>query len=199
MYFAEKNIKFVALDSSLDNTGMAVGSYTSGIISIEKLYLFENGETINKKYKNTKKRVRRKTKECIEKCTLTFHNIRETLKDIGINTIDVIFIEEPTGSQNSSGMKSYGVTCQLIGVLEDYFKVVSVSAEGAKVASVGNKSASKEDIINWAYDLYPNLEWDIHKVGKYKGQLKDKNEHMADAIAIAYEGIQRYKRQSEML
>ena len=49
MYFAEKNIKFVALDSSLDNTGMAVGSYTSGIISIEKLYLFENGETINKK------------------------------------------------------------------------------------------------------------------------------------------------------
>ena len=187
-------MRFVAIDSSLNNTGLAVGSYIDGIISVEKLYLFENGEAVDKKYKNTKKQLRRKTKECIEKCTLTFHNIRETLKKIGLNTIDIVFIEEPTGSQNSSGMKSYGVTCQLIGVLTDFFNVTSVSVEGVKVSSVGNKNASKEDIINWAYNLYPNLEWDIHKVGKYKGKLKDKNEHKADAIAIAYEGIQQYKR-----
>lgn len=192
-------MKFVSIDSSLNHTGIAVGTYVGGEISIQKLYLFENGEEIEKKHKKVSKYKRRKTEECIEVCTISYHNIKKTLIEVGINTIDIIFIEVPTGSQSSSGMKSYGVTCQLIGVLEDYFKVIPVSAEGAKVASVGNKSASKGDIINWAYNLYPNLDWEIHKVGKYKGQLKDKNEHMADAIAIAYEGIQRYTRQSNLL
>ena len=184
-------MKFVSIDSSLNNTGIAVGSYTNDIISIEKILLFENGSAIEKKYKNTKKRLRRKTKECIEVCALTFCNIRNAINNIGVNTIDMIFIEEPTGSQNSSGMKSYGVTCQLIGVLKDYFKVTSVSADSAKIASVGNKNASKQEIIDWAYNLYPNLEWEVHGPGKYEGQLKDKNEHMADAIAIGYAGIKK--------
>lgn len=187
-------MKFVSIDSSLNHTGIAVGTYVGGEISIQKLYLFENEEEIEKKYKKVSKYKRRKTEECIEVCTISYHNIREVLKEVGVNTIDIIFIEAPTGSQSSSGMKSYGVTCQLIAVLKEYFKVVSVSAEDAKKASVGYKTASKEQIIDWAYKLYPNLEWHINNTGKYKGQLKNKNEHIADAIAIGHAGIKNTTR-----
>lgn len=187
-------MKFVSIDSSLNNTGIAVGTLLNEDISIEKIFLFENGEDIEKKHKDEKKRNRKKTKECIEKCELTYSNIRNTLQQIGPSSIDIIFIEEPTGSQNSSGMKSYGATCNLIGVLKGYFKVETVNADEAKIASVGNKKATKREIIDWSHKLHPNLEWETHRTGKSKGQLKDKNEHMADAIAIGYAGIKNITR-----
>ena len=93
-------------------------------------------------------------------------------------------METPSGSQSSAGMKSYGATCQLIASLDP--KPIEVTPNEVKMSSVGKKTASKKDMIDWAYEKYPDVEWFINKS---TGALQNKNEHMADAVAIVYAGI----------
>lgn len=81
-------------------------------------------------------------------------------------------------------MKSYGATCQLIATFS--VPPIEINPKDVKLFSVGNDKATKKEMIEWANKLYPNLEWDKNK----DGSLKNKNEHMADAIAIATSGIQ---------
>jgi len=80
-------------------------------------------------------------------------------------------------------MKSYGATCQLIASLSP--APIQVTPNEVKIASVGKKTASKADMIKWASTKHPDVEWAKHKDGTFK----NKNEHMADAIAIAYAGV----------
>ena len=62
---------------------------------------------------------------------------------------------------------------------------IQVTPHEVKMASVGKKTASKREMIDWAYEKFPDAGWLFHS-----GKLQNKNEHMADAIAIVYAGIQ---------
>ncbi len=165
-------MKFIAIDSSLANTGVAMGTIDSnGNIIMTSINLIQTEKTKNKQV--------RASSDTINRCRKTY---TELVSMIEIFKPGVIFIETPSGSQNASGMKSYGATCQLIGTLKPI--PIEVTPHEVKMASVGKKTASKKDMIEWAYNLYPNLEWDKNK----DGTLKNKNEHMADAIAVVYAG-----------
>lgn len=163
---------FLAVDSSLRNTGVAFGEITDGKVSVYKIMLHTTE-------KDSTKQVRASS-DTIDACRSNFEFLEGVIKAY---MPDVIFAETPSGSQSSSGMKSYGATCQLIASLKPV--AIEVTPHEVKMASVGKKTASKKEMMDWASNLFPELEWDRNK----NGTLKNKNEHTADAIGIVYAGI----------
>lgn len=170
----KNSISFVSIDSSLRNTGLVAGE-TDGIN-----ILITSSKLIRTKKDNSKKI--RASSDTISRCKKTFEELDKFIK---YNNPMVIFAETPSGSQNSSAMKSYGATCQLLATL--YPSPIQITPIEAKIACLNNKKASKIEIIKWAYNLNPHLDWLKDK----KGKLMLHNEHIADAIAIAYAGINR--------
>ena len=58
-----------------------------------------------------------------------------------------------------------------------------------KLAGAGKKTATKEEMINWAASQYPKANWLYQKRNGVKC-LVNKNEHLADAVAAIHAGIQ---------
>jgi Holliday junction resolvasome RuvABC endonuclease subunit len=167
-------MKFISIDSSLANTGVAIGIIDSSKkITAVAVMLIETEKTKNKQV--------RASSDTIQRCRATYRFLRDLIDDY---KPDFIFAETPSGSQSASGMKSYGATCQLIGTLSP--SPIEVTPDEVKVASVNDKKASKEKIIEWAHSNYPNAGWIVNKS---TGKLQNKNEHMADAVAVVYAGI----------
>jgi Holliday junction resolvasome RuvABC endonuclease subunit len=102
----------------------------------------------------------------------------------------IAFAEIPTGAQSARAMYAFGAA---VGILASCpVPLIQVQPFETKLATVGTKTASKEEMIEWAYGLYPHLPW-LHyeKATKNhaKGDLHDDNEHVADAIAVAHAGV----------
>ena len=177
-------MRFIAIDSSLCNTGVVYGTIDeNNNIHVTGMHLCETLKTKNKQI--------RASSDTIVRCRETYrfvHNIINAIKP------DVVFVETPSGSQQASGMKSYGVTCALIASINP--DPIEVTPIEVKVAFMGNKTASKESIIEKASKLYPSLPWQYHA-----GKLQAKNEHCADAIAIVHAGIKTsdFKRLQNIL
>ena len=171
-------MKYLAIDSSLAHTGIAIGEINlDGTFTVEVIDLQETEKTKQKKQV-------RASSDTIRRCRETFEFVQGYIRNI---KPAIIFVETPSGSQSASGMKSYGVTCQLIASL--YPEPIQVTPDEVKMASVGSKTASKRAMINWAHDKYPTLTW-IWRTIKGQRNLQDNNEHMADAIGIVHAGVQ---------
>jgi Holliday junction resolvasome RuvABC endonuclease subunit len=167
-------LKFVAIDSSLANTGVAIGSIDPlGKPTVHRIALVETEKSKNKQV--------RASTDTIDRCRQTFKFVDQILKE---EKPHVIFVETPQGSQSSAAMKSYGATCQLIASLIP--APIEVTPNEVKMGSVNLATANKTTMINWAHKLYPNLEWFINRS---TGELQNKNEHLADAIAIVHAGV----------
>jgi Holliday junction resolvasome RuvABC endonuclease subunit len=162
-------MRFVSIDSSLANTGVAVGNIgPTGLITMKNIMLISTTKTTSKQV--------RASSDTIARCRQTYLFLEQILKE---EKPSLVFMETPSGSQSASGMKSYGATCMLIAVLSP--PPIEVTPTEVKLAAIGNKTASKREMIDWAYNKHMNLDWFWHG-----GKLQNKNEHMADAIAIAY-------------
>jgi Holliday junction resolvasome RuvABC endonuclease subunit len=165
-------MRFLAIDSSLANTGVAWGEYSEGVFF--NLFL---GMTSTEKTKNKSVRA---SSDTIERCAKTCGFIDGILN---VAKPDVIFVETPSGSQNSSAAKSYGIVCMLIATLSP--SPIQVTPIEVKQATVGKKTASKQEMIDWAYAMHPEaIGWELRN-----GSPLKKMEHVSDAIAIAYAGI----------
>lgn len=164
-------MRYISIDSSLSNTGVCCGTIENGIPVPHSISLIQ---TVPTKVKTV-----RKSSDTITRCRKTYNHI---VTEVNRWEPQVIFVETPSGSQSASGMKSYGVVCQLIACLQPL--PIEVTPDEVKRASVGKKTASKKEMIEWAYGLYPTLDWFWHG-----GKLQGKNEHVADAIAVAYAGV----------
>lgn len=166
-------MRFIAIDSSLANTGVATGEINDeGVPKVTRIELHETKKSKNKQI--------RASSDAIERCRTTFKFIQDLIESF---KPQVIFVETPSGSQSSNAMKSYGATCMLIGAINP--PPIEITPIEVKVSTVGKKTASKDEMIAWAIAKYPNLEWHRNP----DGSLKNKNEHLADAIAIAYAGV----------
>jgi Holliday junction resolvasome RuvABC endonuclease subunit len=164
-------MKFISIDSSLANTGVAIGVIENNYVNILSIELHST--------EKAKAKTIRASSDTITRCKSNYLFLKTI---IAHEKPDVIFVETPSGSQNASGMKSYGATCQLLATLTP--APIEVTPIEVKVRSIGKKTASKKEMIDWAYNLYPSLNWSYHA-----GKLQQANEHMADAIATAYAGI----------
>lgn len=67
--------------------------------------------------------------------------------------------------------------------------VIQVNPSEVKMAAVGHRQAGKEEMLEWALGKHPNAPWLMRK---YKGTMRPiaDNEHLADALATIYAGLQ---------
>jgi len=97
----------------------------------------------------------------------------------------VIFVEVPVGSQSARAMASYGICVGVLGAVRALgIPLIEVTALETKLALTGNKHATKREMINKAFETYPDANFPQHR-----GNIPDKAEHMADAIATIHSGV----------
>ena len=91
---------------------------------------------------------------------------------------DLVCVEVPVGSQSARAMASYGMC--IMGIATVRQPLIQVTPQEVKLAGPGNKTASKEAMIDWAMDAYPYLQWPA---------AKSHREHLADAIGAVHAGM----------
>jgi Holliday junction resolvasome RuvABC endonuclease subunit len=172
-------IKVAGLDPSLTNFGMCIAyvdPQTYEVASVEKIGMV--------KTEPGKHKQQRKNSDDIVRADKIIKNVMKFLE--GVN---MVFAEVPVGSQNARAMCSYGICVAALAAIKQKYPLIQVMPVDLKVAVMGSKTASKDDIIDWATGLYPHLDW---KTKNRKGELsrtKD-NEHMADAIGSVHTGVE---------
>ena len=175
MFKTELNI--IGIDPSLRNFGLAIGKYNfeTQEFSVHDLRLITS-ETEHLK------RVR-KNSEDLERARLLVTGTETIIKK---EEISYAFVEVPHGSQSARAMASYGICIGILASLS--VPIIQVTATENKVKATGHKTASKEEMINWAMKKFPNAPWLTRKV---HGQLMpvEKNEHLADACGAINAGV----------
>lgn len=168
-------IKIAGLDGSLRNFGMAtlMLDVVSLDITVESLDLFTTAKT-------TAKTVRASSDNLLRAQSIV-QGLHPKL--IGVSSA---FLEVPSGGQSYSAVLGFGIVIGIYASLS--LPVIEVSPAETKLATVGTRTASKEEMIEWAYEKYPTAPW---LTRKSKGEVVPTlaNEHLADAVAIAHAGI----------
>ncbi len=173
-------LRVVGFDPSLRNWGIASGMYypnEDGRLSIE---LLEVTQPVLPKGKQ----VRQNSLDLLAAAALA-----KAAFD-SIITAAAVFVEVPVGSQSSRAMASYGICVGILGALRSggtpFFEL---SPEEVKKASVGIKTATKAQMIEWAVAKHPEANWPTYKQHGEDVISEAKAEHMADAVATIYAGL----------
>lgn len=172
-------IPLVGMDPSLTNWGLASGEFDliTGILTTPFIQLINPLELQGKQIRVNSKDLHR-SEQLAKGVWETVQNAR------------AIFVEVPVGSQSARSMASYGVCVGILGFIRALGKpIIEVTATESKIALTGNKNATKRDMIEAAYQYYPEANWLIGTKGKEKGKLINSNEHMADAIGSIHSGV----------
>ena len=168
-------MKILCIDPSMSHTGIVVFHVSPENLKATALF----STTLNTE-KTSSKQVRASS-DTIQRCRELYYPVQEIVKT---HKPDLIFAETPIGSQNASGMKSYGISCFLLATLTP--APIEVMPMEVKKATVGTKTASKAEMIAWAFQHHPEVQWKLDKTGKPQVSTE---EHKADAVAILYAGM----------
>lgn len=172
-------LRVAGIDPALRNFGMVKGYIDLSKPDFE--FVIEDLLLVSTEVDNENKKTVRKNSQDLVRAKLLHKGVHGFISDV-----NMVFSEMPVGSQNARAMASYGVS---IGVLASITKpLVQVMPDEVKIAAVGNKNASKKDMIDWATTAYPDAPW---LTRRFKGELTflEKNEHLADAVAVVQAGI----------
>jgi len=163
------------VDPALKNMGVALMELDTAdlTLGLRDLVLFETEKQTGKTVRQNSDDLRR-AKELVR-------GLHHAVTDCA-----VVFAEIPTGAQSARAALSFGVA---IGVLASCpAPIIQVQPWETKLATVGTKTASKQEMIEWAGEKYPDGPWLKRKLHG-KQVLVDKNEHLADACAVVHAGI----------
>lgn len=174
-----KTITVIGIDPSLRNFGLALAKLNVEDNSFEVYDLILASTEIDK----TKAKTVRKNSQDLERARALHHAVCKVLKE---HRPAYAFVEVPHGSQSARSMASYGICIGLLSALP--IRMIEVTAGENKVKATSHKTASKEEMIEWATKKFPNAPWLTRTV---KGQkvLVEKNEHLADACGAINAGI----------
>lgn len=168
-------ILVAGLDGAKANFGITRMNYdlVTGELDIDGLKLIETQKSSAKTVRVSSDNLRR----CRE--------IADGIRD-GIDGCTVAFGEVPYGGKSADAVHAFGMVIGLYASLP--IPMIEVMQQETKLATVGTKTASKEEMIEWAFNTYPNAPWLTKRVaGKVSPVLK--NEHLADAAAIVHAGV----------
>lgn len=102
----------------------------------------------------------------------------------------LIFVEVPVGSQSAAAAKGYGICIGLLGAIRGVGKpFFEITAKEVKLIATGNPEASKQAMIDWATQKYPQLSWPTTVNRGVVKVVASKAEHMADAMAAIEAGL----------
>ncbi len=167
----------VGLDPSLSNFGMVKADLDldSGLLTILDVVLIETKP-------DNKNKVERKNSQNLKRAQALLKGLSGFLKDV-----EMVFVEIPVGSQSARAMASYGVCLGVIASIKA--PLIQVTPKEVKMSSVGSQTASKRQMIDWATNTYPHVNWFTRKT-KGIESFTNKNEHLADAIAAVHAGLE---------
>lgn len=167
-------IPVLGMDPSLLNWGLAEATLClkTGVLETPALSLVQPGELQGKQVRVNSNDLHR----------------AEQLADTVITAArrsKVVFVEVPVGSQSARAMASYGICVGILGAVRALgIPLIEVTATESKKVFTGDANATKREMIEKAFELYPNSNFPWHK-----GKIPDKAEHMADAIAAIHSGV----------
>lgn len=169
-------IRVVGIDPSLRNFGMVRANIDLGslALTVESVLLVETAKDGTKQV--------RKGSDDLRRCREIVEAMRDYCRDVTLG-----FAEVPSGgAKSANALKALSMATALLGACP--VPLIEVQPSEVKLATVGKKTAAKEDMIEWAIDKHPETPWLTYK---RNGQLQyaDKNEHIADAISAIYAGI----------
>lgn len=160
-------LKIAGVDPSLRNFGIVRAEYEDDTIKIINMELVKT----NKKSSGGGDYIRRASK--------LFQAFSEA-----VDWADIVMAEIPNGSRSSNAAWALGI---VVGVLASCDKpIVEIRSKDVKLVATGEGNASKQEVIDWAYDKYPEADWLW-----YRGRMIHANEHLADAIAVIHAGIKK--------
>jgi hypothetical protein len=165
-------VKILAVDPALRNLGFAriVLSTEGGAMSVEGLRLVQTENGAGKTVRKNSDDIRRAAEAWEAMCQEA-------------DWADLVAAEIPSGTQSARGAMSNGISLGLLAALGRLKPLIQVSAAEAKRVATGRRTASKDEMIAWATNLYPHAPWLKRKL-KGEVRLLDANEHLADAVAI---------------
>lgn len=163
-------MKFLSVDPSLANTGVIWGEIIDGKINLIGYKLIQTEKSKDKKI--------RSSSDLANRCKEIY---QELTSIIGYFNPAVTFAETPSGSQSYNSALSYGISCYTIGIINP--PPIQVTPIEVKKATVGTKTATKKEIIDYVENKYPDFL--LKKNGKVLGHM----EHIADAVCIVEAGI----------
>lgn len=167
----------VGLDPSLNNWGMARGIIDASGLYISKLSVIQPVLLRGKQVRQNSKDL----DAAVQLFTAT-HSMA-----LGA---DLIFAEVPVGSQSARAMASYGICCGVLGALRGVGRpFIEVTPTEVKMATVGTKTATKAEMINWATTQFPSAPWPRYPRNSEALISEAKAEHMADAIGAIWAGV----------
>jgi hypothetical protein len=168
-------VTICGMDGSLRNFGIAVVR-----LNIETMEMKVDRLDIFKTEKGKEKTVR-KSSDNLERAQSIARSLKEALK----GSISV-FAEVPSGGQSYDAVLGFGIVIGLYASVD--VPLLEVSPSETKKAAVGTRTASKQEIIDWAFNKFPDAPW---RTRKLKGAIvpTNDNEHIADAVAIVHAGI----------
>lgn len=169
-------LKVLGLDPSLRNWGVAAGllDTETGKITLKSLQVI-------KAVVPEGKQVRQNSKDLA-----TAQQLMAGLLPYIQQKPHLIFAEVPIGSQSARAMASYGVCVGVLGSIRAHgIPFFEVTPNEVKMATVGIKTATKQQMIEWALIEQPDAPWPI-KGGKI---VAGTAEHMADAYAAIVAGL----------
>lgn len=172
------SIRVVGLDPSLRNWGVSKGSFDlyTNKLTVDTLDVINPVLTKNKQ-------VRQNSLD-LESAKQLFGQVYTHIKDA-----HVVCVEVPHGSQSARAMASYGICVGVLGAIRaSAVPFIEVSAAEVKLGSVGKKTATKQEMIQWATNNHPEAPWPTYKEHGKDLISEAKAEHMADAIASIYAG-----------
>jgi Holliday junction resolvasome RuvABC endonuclease subunit len=172
-------LKIVALDPSYNNTGAVSATIDKDLkLSVHKLYLIQPEKTTNKERAKLKIR---KSNDDIRRARFASEEIHNLVKNC-----DIVFAEIPVAGQSARAAFSFGIVYGILAGIKQ--PLVELTPQEVKVAATGIKTATKEEMMAWAYEKYPHLNW--RKIKRNGEQvLKKDSEHEADAIGVLHAGL----------
>lgn len=172
-----KLVKVLGIDPSMNNFGYALAT-----VNLETSEIIYGGIKLVSPPKATKKKTVRQNSVDLELSQFHFKELQKFVK-----LADVVCVEIPVGSQTARAMASYGICVGLLASIVDK-PMIQVTPLEVKLCSVGNKTATKREMINWAFSQNNSLNW-LTRTLNGDNILIDKNEHMADAMAAIKAGV----------
>jgi Holliday junction resolvasome RuvABC endonuclease subunit len=172
-------LKVVGQDPSLRNWGIAIGSYD---LDLQKLTI--QNLSVTCAVLPTGKQTRQNSLDLESGFQLYKGAIA------GAEGAHAVFVEVPVGSQSARAMASYGVCVGVLGALRaNGIPFFEMTPTEVKLAGPGIKTASKNQMINWAMEKHPEANWPMYKDNGVMKVSEAKAEHMADAIGAIYAGL----------
>ena len=140
-------IDVLGVDISLRNMGLAkvvVNTDTTEVVCVSDLILVRTEDQSGKKV--------RKNSDDLRRALSMVGGLRKAAHGCRLAVVEM-----PVGSQSARAMASYGLS---VGVMASCpLPLIQVTPIEVKLAATGDKTAEKEEMIEWAVEKYPDAPW----------------------------------------